>query len=145
MAATYNPALATDLDKVRYAVGDTDVANAVIPNETIAALLGIEGATVASVAVAVSQAIWTQYQKRVTYDVDGEGERFSDLAKNYANTVAHLRAVWATEVAAGADEDAVAANVALGGGIIVGGTSVTKNIERASDPDRAANFSPRYR
>lgn len=144
MTATFNPGLASDLDRVRFAVGDTDTAKAVIQDETITALLGETGATVASVSASVAQSILTIYQQRVTYDVDGQGERFSDLAKNYAATVALLQQRALAEAAAGADDDAVAASVALGGGIMVGGLKTSENVRRSEDPERAANFSPRY-
>lgn len=144
MTATFNPNLGTDLDKVRYAVGDTKPDKAMVQDETINALLGVTDATVASVSAQVAQGIWTEYQQRVTYDVDGEGERFSDLAKNYAATVALLNTKAAAELAAGADDDEVAAAVALGGGIIVGGISKAANVRRSEDEDRAANYSPLY-
>lgn len=144
MTATYNPALLSNLDKVRFDTGDTDVANAVIQDETISALLAEDGATRFSVSAAVAQAIYSAYQHRVTYDVDGQGERYSDLAKNYAATVALLNSRALAALAAGADEETIAASQAIGGGIMVGGLSRSENIDRANDPDRAANFSPRY-
>ena len=145
MAATYNPALTTPLDRIRFAVGDTDVAKPFIQDETITALLAEAGATPASVAASVAQNILTTLQHRVTYDVDGQGERWSDAAKAYASTVALLNTKLLAETAAGADEDAIAASEALGGGIMVGGLSRSENVDRSNDPDRAANFSPRYR
>lgn len=39
MAVTYDPRLATDLDWVRFLVGDRDIANAVLDDEEIHALL----------------------------------------------------------------------------------------------------------
>ncbi len=144
MAATFNPALTSDLDKVRYAVGDIVPTKAMVQDETITALLGATGATVASVSALVAQGILTQYQQRVSYDVDGEGERFSDLAKNYAATVALLNAKAAAELAAEATDEQVAASVAIGAGIMVGGLSRSRNLDKSEDCDRAANFSPRY-
>lgn len=144
MAATFNPALTTPLDKIRFAVGDTDVANPFIQDETIAALLAEAGATPVSVAASVAQNILTTLQQRVTYDVDGQGERWSDAAKAYASTVALLNAKLLAETAAGVDAGAIAASEALGGGIIVGGLSRSENVDRTNDPDRAANFSQRY-
>lgn len=143
MAATFNPALQTNLDKVRFAVGDTDMSAPIVQNETITALLAEAGATPVSVSASVAQFILTVFQQQVTYDVDGEGERFSDRAKNYATTVALLTKKAADEAAKNASEDVVAATEALGGGIMPMGTSRTSNRERAADPDRAANYSAR--
>lgn len=145
MAATYNPALATDTDRVRFDTGDTDVARAVVQDETIAALLAEAGATRASVSARVAQSILSHYQHQVTYDVDGQGERFSDRAKAYVNTVAMLLARARDEAAAIVVEGNITAGLALGGGIMPQGLSKSENVDRSNDPDRAANFSPRYR
>lgn len=143
MSATFNPALTAPLDKIRFAIGDTAVASAIVQDETILSLLAEAGATPASVSASLAQFILTTYQQRVTYDVDGQGERFSDLAKNYVQTVALLQAKADAEAKDNADDDAVAAAVALGGGILVGGLSQSRNRERLCDPDRAANYSAR--
>lgn len=139
MTATFNPALTSDLDKIRFAVGDTAVAKAIVQDETIEALLEATGATVASVSALVAQSILTEYQQRVTYDVDGQGERWSDAAKAYASTVSRLVGLAAAEAAAAETET----DASLGGGIIVAGISVSSNLDKARDPDRAANYSPR--
>lgn len=43
MAATYDPALDTDLDKVRFFIQDTNTDNAMFQDEEISAMLGIYG------------------------------------------------------------------------------------------------------
>lgn len=45
MAATYDPTLPTDRDHVRFLIGDTNVSSAVLTDEEIAAVLGLETAT----------------------------------------------------------------------------------------------------
>lgn len=144
MTATYNPDLAATKDKVRFRIGDTDVATADIQDETITTLLAETGATTLSVSVRLLQGLVASYSKKVTYDVDGQGERWSDAAKNFRALLSDLIDELAAETAAGADDEAVGAIVALGGGIMVGGTSVRKNVAKSEDTDRAANYSPRY-
>lgn len=144
MTATFNPALRTEIDRIRFQVGDTNTAKALIQDETIVALLAEAGATPASVAASVAEHILTIYQQRVTYDVDGQGEHYSDLAKNYPATVARLVGLANAEKAAAVSADKSAALGALGGGIMPMGVSKDANVDRSEDPDRAANYSPRY-
>jgi hypothetical protein len=47
MAWTYDPLLATAKDRVRHAIGDTDVANPLRQDETIAAAISADGETMA--------------------------------------------------------------------------------------------------
>lgn len=143
MAATFNPTLQSDLDRVRFAVGDTNPTDAIVQDETITKLLTEAGATPVSVSASVAQYILTIFQQQVTYDVDGEGERFSDRAKSYVATVERLVARANAEAAKNAGADVIAATEALGGGIMPMGTSRSGNRARAADPDRAANYSAR--
>lgn len=144
MAATFNPALTTPKDKVRFRIGDTDVANPDIQDETIAALLAETGASVLSVSLRLVQGLVATYARKVTYDVDGQGERWSDAAKQFRGMALDIADELAAEKAQEATEENVAASVAIGGGIMVGGTSVRKNIAKSEDTDRAANYGARY-
>lgn len=144
MAATYNPSLTSRKDKVRFYLGDTNVAQALVQDETIEALLAETGATALSVSAFLAQGLVAQFSQAVDYDVDGQGEKRSDLAKNYRAVAADLAARAAAEKAATAGEDVVAATVGMGGGIIVGGVSVRKNVAKSEDADRAANYNPLY-
>lgn len=141
MTATFNPALTATLDKIRFDIGDTNVADVVVQDETILAKLAEAGATQASVSASLAHYILTIYSQRVTYDVDGQGARESDRAKNYATVVARLQALADEEAKQNANEEQVAAGVAMGGGIMPMGVSHSANTDRKRDCDRAANYS----
>lgn len=143
MTATFNPALTSTLDKIRFDIGDTNVQDPVVQDETILAKLAEAGATQASVSASLAHYVLTIYSQRVTYDVDGQGERFSDMAKNYAAVVARLQALADEEARQSANDDEVAAGVAMGGGIMPMGLSHSGNQDRMRDCDRAANYSAR--
>ena len=144
MAATYDPNLATRKDRVRFYLGDTNVAQALIQDETIDVLLAETGATPLSVAAFLAQGIVAQFAQQVDFDVDGQGEKRSALLKNYRTVAADLATRAADEKAGNADQGVVDAMSAMGGGIMVGGISVRKNVAKSEDRDRAANYSPLY-
>lgn len=142
MAATYNPALTSNLDKVRFELGDTTVAAAILQDETINAVL--TGKTVLQASAVLARGIAAQYAQKVDFDVDGEGAKYSQLRKHFAAMAEDLDDRAAAEAAVAADEEAIARSQAIGAGIMVGGLSVRENIAKSEDCDRAANFSPRY-
>lgn len=109
MAATYDTTLATDKDKVRLLIGDTDTARAELSDEEITASLTIYG-SVGPTSAALARAISAKYMRRVTTAIDGFSVAYSDIAKNYAALADRL------------EEDLDAAAGALGVPI-VGGVS----------------------
>lgn len=144
MTATYSPSLTTPKDKVRFYLGDIDVTRAIVPDETITAVLATPLSALGA-AAQLAAAIAAQYAQKVDFDVDGEGAKYSQLRKAFVELAETLDEKYAAEVVAAAGEDAVAAGVAMGGGIMPGGLSVTTNVAKSEDTDRAANFSPLYR
>lgn len=140
MTATFSPSLTTPKDKVRQALGDTDPAQALVQDETIDVLLGGSDASVLSVAAELAHNLAAQFARKVTFDVDGQGKRYSDLMEHYRTLAADLAARDRRARASEADADAVAAAEAIGGGIMVGGTSSSDIVDRLRDRDRAANY-----
>lgn len=75
MAATYDSTLSTDKDWVRFLVGDTDITNAQLSDEEIAALLIEEANKYLAAAAALSRLL-------VTWSSSGKGlieKRVGDL------------------------------------------------------------------
>lgn len=144
MTATYDPTLAAPKDRVRFHLGDTNVSAALVQDETIMTLLAEGGATPLSVAAFLARGIAAEFAQKVDFDVDGEGAKYSQKRKAFLGLAEDLDDRVAAERAAAADADAIAAGAALGGGIVVCGTSRSENVAGSDDTDRAANFSPLY-
>ena len=66
MAATYDPTLATDRDRVRFNLADTDTTNAIFQDEEITALLTAEG-SVEGATAACLRALLTNAALRAKY------------------------------------------------------------------------------
>lgn len=90
MSATYVPTLATDLDHVRFLVGDTDVTDAIFQDEEISAVLGF--GTAPAVALPYFTAAELLSQLSGKYSLAGKGK--------IQKTVSKLVLIW------GVNEDA---------------------------------------
>ncbi|AKU43433.1 hypothetical protein CPT_Sansa29 [Caulobacter phage Sansa] len=140
MAANYDPSLTSDLDKVRFRVGDVDVANALVPDETIEALLQASGASVLSVAADLASMLAAKYANSVDTDLDNQGFKYSQRAKQFSELAARLRAEdAAARVVIPPNEDPTD-RVAMGGGVIALGTSTSEVIDALNDPENLDNF-----
>lgn len=142
MAATYNPGLVTDRDKIRFRLGDVNIDKALVPDETIMALLAVSGATVLSVAGDLAASIAAQYAQKVDTDLDNQGLKYSQLAKQFTDLAARLRAedrVARLEVVTGGNNEDL---IAMGGGILASGTSTSERRAARCDPENLDNYHP---
>lgn len=90
MSANYDPTLPTDLDHVRFLVGDTDVTNAIFQDEEISAVLGFQTAPSPALPYFAAAEILSQLSGK--YSVAGKGK--------IQKTVSKLTLIW------GVNEDA---------------------------------------
>ena len=90
MSANYDPTLATDLDHVRFLVGDTDVTNAIFQDEEISATLGFQTAPSPALPYFAAAELLSQLSGK--YSVAGQGR--------IQKTVSKLTLIW------GINEDA---------------------------------------
>ena len=92
MAWTYNPALATDADRVRSILGDTNAADPLISDEEIAAMLTQEGGITEAAARAAETLVIICGRKaqEVTDDI-GQRVKYGDRAGMYRTLAARLR------------------------------------------------------
>jgi len=96
MSFTYDDGLATDRDKIRFAIGDTVYEAGQKPedvnfsDEELAGLLAIEGSWERAVAAAFETlaALWT---KHVTFNAEGISASMSDIADRYRQSAVEWR------------------------------------------------------
>lgn len=91
MTATYSTSLTTDIDKVRFLIGDTDVSNAVVSNEEITGLVTLMG----SVYLAAAQAadgLAGKYSRSVSFAVEGLRIENTQKYEHYRGLAQTLRA-----------------------------------------------------
>jgi len=89
MAWSFDPALPTDKDTVRFYIGDTDTSDQQIADETITATLTLYTDPMLAAAV-IARGLAAKYGRDVTYKAGDVSENASDLARFYldlANTL----------------------------------------------------------
>lgn len=116
MAATYDEELPDDRDKVRVFIGDTDVSDALMSDEHIDAVLGLEGSVAAASVFLLDELIaryshdpmkvergglvmdftkrldwWAKMRERQQAIVDSDAgtSAWSSIPRTLTNTVAH--------------------------------------------------------
>ena len=72
--ATYNPALTTSLDRLRFALGDTDVAQPLLPDATYAAVLEAQGNDETAAVVALARSLVAREAQNPTRVVAADGQ-----------------------------------------------------------------------
>lgn len=82
MTATFNPALTDTISRIRFKLGDTDVATADVQDETITALRQ-DGKTETAVAAEIAWGLVAKYSKLADTTVDDQLTRYSHVAKNW--------------------------------------------------------------
>lgn len=94
MTATYDPTLATDLDWMRDALGDTDTSAALYEDEAYAAYLDAADDNWRLGAAAMARRLASRYANRPTSltSDDGSGIRWGDRVANWLKTAAQLEA-----------------------------------------------------
>lgn len=126
MAFTYQGDLSTDLDKVRFHIGDTDSTAVLFTDAEITGALAIY-TTVLNTAAALADAQAAKYARRVTTSIDGASLNYSDLAKQFHALAVRLRS------------QAVTADDAGIGTPFVGGVSIDAMDTQREDSDREPN------
>lgn len=120
MTATYNESLTNDVSKVRFHLGDTDVTNAQVQDETITAILS-EPRGVISTAAKLARSLAAKYARMVDVNVDAQMTRASTLYEQFRDLAIKL------EAEAASDEPRNPADPgAYSGGIIVQGLTDTR-------------------
>jgi hypothetical protein len=136
MAATFNATLASDLDKVRQRLGDTDTNDAQFEDETIMAMLDEPGMNYLTVAAQLARDLSARYARKVDTDVDGQGFKWSNLSKQFLNLAADLTSQARRLAVMDATGEATGA---LGGGILVSGATAQDVYDSWNDHSRARN------
>ena len=85
-----NPAAST-LDKVRFLIGDTDIADQQLSNEEIAAALVDAGDNPYAAAIICTEALVSRYARLVTKSIGDLSISYGDTAKNYRSLLGDLR------------------------------------------------------
>lgn len=139
MAATFDPSLATPLDRVRLTIGDTEVAKPLVQDETIAALLeGAEGEN--AVSARLAQHLAALFARKVDTAVDGQSHSYSKLYEHYTDLARRLFTL------AGSGPNSVDIDTAPGfGGILVSGATSQDVCDARTDCSRAGNAPPAWR
>ncbi len=99
MAWTYNPALITDADRVRFTLGDTLESDPLLSDEEITALLTSEGSVTAA-ALSAADTLALIFGRKVQSMTDDIGQRvdYGDRAARFRVLADRLRtSVTATE------------------------------------------------
>lgn len=116
MSWTYDPTLATDRDKVRFEIQDTEQSDQLFSDEEIAATLSANGSSVLGTTLALAKKLLFRFARLVDTTVGRVSESASQRFAAYKDLVARL--------------EADGANLA---GPAFGGTEVSKNDALNSD------------
>lgn len=98
MAATFDPALTDALDRLRFRLGDTDTTNALLPDETITALLTLHSDDEDLAALALARGLIQRYaQEPTSVSVDGMSVSWGERVESWRALVADLVLVTGTQ------------------------------------------------
>lgn len=101
MAATYNDALPTAKDRIRAALGDINMAKALLSDEHINAVLVAETNSVPSAIVRLARELIVRFAQKPTKIKAGDVEvDYKDRIQELRNLIATMLAVLAAEAAA---------------------------------------------
>lgn len=89
MAATFTPALNDPISRVRFKIGDTDVANPEVQDETVDYYLG-QGKTELRTAAILARSIAAKYAKYADLNVDDQLTKYSQVYKNWVSVAEQL-------------------------------------------------------
>lgn len=131
MPATFNPDLSTPISRVRQAIGDTDIANALVQDETITYYLASKSEL--STAAQLARDLAAKFAQDVDTTVDGQGERSSQRVRHFQELAQRL------EREALAASPAVPASPTSFAGIAVFGTTAAEVEAARCDPTHPSN------
>lgn len=135
MTATFNPDLSTPKDKVRQKLGDTDTANALVQDETIAAYLTGENMTPTGAAARLARELAARFARDTDFTVDGQGQKDGARFAQFTALADQLDIMATNE---GGAFNPVEGGVSAGG-IYVSGATSDDVIDARWDLDRASN------
>lgn len=94
MTATYTDPAASDKDAIRFLIGDTNPATALVSDEEINFMISkwmpAQG-TVEYVAAAVAEAIGAKYAREASFSADGVSVSLAQLGQQFRELAANLR------------------------------------------------------
>lgn len=92
MSFSYGSGLSTALDRIRFALGDTDETLAMLPDETILGALGVNGSDERRATISLAEGLMARYAREPD-DVKTEGRAISwkDRLAAWRSLVARLR------------------------------------------------------
>ena len=95
---TYNPTLATPLDRLRYLLGDVDTDAALLPDATYTAVLGLYANDERLSAIQLATGLITRYaQEATSVSLGGISASYANRIKGWQDLIARLRAELASE------------------------------------------------
>jgi hypothetical protein len=126
MTWSYDPALTSDADKVRFLIGDTDTTNQLVSDEAVATMLSLYTDTFPA-AAALCDGLATKFARLPTITISGITIRGTERAEQYRITALSLRQQ-------SAQGEAGALGVPF-----VGGVSISDVQSNQQDTDRMPN------
>lgn len=123
MTWSYLPSLATDKDRVRLKIGDTDTTSQLFSDEEIEALLTDNGDDVFETAAQLCDALATKYARRGNLRIDDFSIDFKSRAEHFAALADQIR-------------QQAANSPGQFGAPIVGGISISEMESVRDDTDR---------
>lgn len=97
MTATFNPALDSALSRVRFALGDTDVATAEVQDETINYYLVNQSLTEKAALAKLARGIANKYARLADTTMDDQLTRYSHVFKAWDSIATRFEAEAAAE------------------------------------------------
>lgn len=92
MAWTYSTSLATDKDRVRLYIGDTDTSNQLFSDEEIEALLTVNDDDVFETSAQLAESLAAKYARYNTLKIDSFSINYKERADQYSELAKRLRA-----------------------------------------------------
>lgn len=90
MAFTYDPTLDTDLDKVRFTIGDTATPNHLIEDAEITAMLASAG-SVNVASYKICHHIAAKFARQADFSMDEQGVKLSQKSAAYEKLAARIK------------------------------------------------------
>lgn len=118
MTATFDPTLNSAISRIRFALGDTDVATAEVQDETINYYLTTQMMTEKAALAALARGIANKYARLADVTVDDQLTRYSHVYKAWDAIATKFEAAAAEEAATPGSETV---GTTLYSGIVVNG------------------------
>ena len=117
MSFSFNDDLSTDLDYVRFYIGDTDSSNYLVEDATITAILSTHSNPL-NAAIVICRNLTAKYSSMASQSIGSVSVSYGDISKKYQSLVVELKAMLADQA-----------------GIYAGGLSQAEKDTDADDDD----------